>query len=90
MVVTQHENYRQIFSRIVDSSRSLKFHRRFPPSVKDFVKRLLNPIPALRLGMLNGGMNDLKVRQRAKPVSQPLARLIIVVCAVLKWMHSSG
>ena len=46
--------------KIVHSERCLQFPHNFPKGVRDLISKLLQPNQTLRLGMLRGGIGDIK------------------------------
>jgi serine/threonine protein kinase len=50
----------KIFMKIVHSQRCLQIPHGFPRDCKDLILKLLNANPTLRLGMLRGGIEDIK------------------------------
>lgn len=49
----------KIFEKIINASKSLRFPKTFDVEAKDLIQRLLQPNPALRLGALAGGIQDI-------------------------------
>jgi cGMP-dependent protein kinase len=54
----QHNNQNKIFETILQGRSQIKFPPKFDIDAKDLVMKLLEPNPALRLGSLAGGMQD--------------------------------
>lgn len=54
----QHNDQNKIFEKIIQGRAQIKFHPKFDPDAKDLVLKLLEPNPALRIGSLAGGMQD--------------------------------
>jgi len=54
------EEHSRIFVKIVHSQRCLTFPGGLNRDVEHLIRRLLNPNPSLRLGMLRGGIEDIK------------------------------
>ncbi|DBA01205.1 TPA: hypothetical protein N0F65_002340 [Lagenidium giganteum] len=54
----QHNDQNKIFEKILQGRAQIKFHPKFDPDAKDLVLKLLEPNPALRIGSLAGGMQD--------------------------------
>jgi CRP-like cAMP-binding protein len=54
----QHNDQNKIFEKILQGRALIKFHARFDADAKDLVLKLLEPNPALRIGSLAGGMQD--------------------------------
>ncbi|KAJ0407956.1 hypothetical protein ATCC90586_001984 [Pythium insidiosum] len=54
----QHNDQNKIFEKILQGRQFVKFHPRFDADAKDLVMKLLEPNPALRIGSLAGGMQD--------------------------------
>ncbi len=51
---------KRVFEKIVRSQHFLNFPSDFDPHMKSFVRRLLHPKAALRIGALQNGINDIK------------------------------
>ena len=58
------------FEKIVHAQKYLSFYPGFDPHCKSLIRRLLHPNPALRIGALQGGIDD--VKKHAFFVSQNL------------------
>lgn len=54
----QHNDQNKIFEKILQGRGQVKFHPKFDPDARDLVLKLLEPNPALRIGSLAGGMQD--------------------------------
>lgn len=54
----QHNDQNKIFEKILQGRTHVKFHPKFDADAKDLVLKLLEPNPALRIGSLAGGMDD--------------------------------
>ncbi|POM74052.1 CGMP-dependent protein Kinase [Phytophthora palmivora] len=54
----QHNDQNKIFEKILQGRAMLKFPPKFDPDAKDLVMKLLETNPALRIGSLAGGMQD--------------------------------
>lgn len=54
------ESEQAVFQRIVQSRKFLSFPSEMDPHSKSFIRRLLNPKPTLRLGILTNGFADIK------------------------------
>lgn len=54
----QHNDQNKIFEKILQGRTQVKFHPKFDADAKDLVLKLLEPNPALRIGSLAGGMDD--------------------------------
>ena len=55
----QDDEQQRIFEKIVSVETTLKFPERFDLNAKDLITKLLHPNPALRLGCLAGGVQDI-------------------------------
>lgn len=53
-------NQSRIFVKIINATKVLNFPSSLRPSVMDLIRKLLNPNPVLRLGMLKGHWEDIK------------------------------
>jgi serine/threonine protein kinase len=53
-------NQQRTFEKIVHSQKHLAFPPSFDPHCKSFIRRLLHPNPALRLGALQNGFKDIQ------------------------------
>jgi protein kinase A len=53
-------NEQRTFEKIVHSTKHLQFPRAFDPHTKSIIRRLLHPNPALRLGALQHGFDDIR------------------------------
>jgi protein kinase A len=53
-------NEQRTFEKIVHSQKHLNFPRSFDPHTKSLIRRLLHPNPALRLGALQNGFDDIR------------------------------
>ncbi|KAI9996763.1 hypothetical protein PInf_000025 [Phytophthora infestans] len=54
----QHNDQNKIFEKILQGRAMVKFPSKFDPDAKDLVMKLLETNPALRIGSLAGGMQD--------------------------------
>ncbi|RLN73870.1 hypothetical protein BBJ28_00006597 [Nothophytophthora sp. Chile5] len=54
----QHNDQNKIFEKILQGRAMVKFPAKFDADAKDLVMKLLEPNPALRIGSLAGGMQD--------------------------------
>ncbi|RLN06615.1 hypothetical protein BBJ28_00002818 [Nothophytophthora sp. Chile5] len=54
----QHNDQNKIFEKILQGRTMVKFPAKFDSDAKDLVMKLLEPNPALRIGSLAGGMQD--------------------------------
>lgn len=64
-------NQSRIFIKIINSTKVLNFPAGLRPSVKDLVRKLLHPNPALRLGMLKGNWEEIKQHVWFKGIEFP-------------------
>jgi len=53
-------NQSRIFVKIINAAKVLSFPSGLRPSAQDLIRKLLDPNPALRLGMLRGKWEDIK------------------------------
>jgi len=51
---------KRTFEKIVDSHKFLQFPQSFDPHIKSFIRRLMHPKAALRIGTLQNGFKDIK------------------------------
>lgn len=56
----QDDNQREIFRKITNAKKYLKFPRGMDKEAEDLITRLLTAKPEYRLGNLNGGVDDIK------------------------------
>eukprot|EP00644_Phytophthora_capsici_P010163 jgi/Phyca11/571282/estExt2_Genewise1.C_PHYCAscaffold_410232 len=54
----QHNDQNKIFEKILQGRAMVKFPPKFDPDAKDLVMKLLETNPAIRIGSLAGGMQD--------------------------------
>jgi protein kinase A len=70
-----HDNHQEVFKRILQSAKFLRCPSKLNPSVVDLINKLLAPNPTMRLGNLEGGVDDIKEHAWFSDVSFEWARL---------------
>ena len=50
----------EVFKRILQSAKFLRFPSKMNQSIVDLINKLLTPNPTMRLGNLEGGTDDIK------------------------------